>query len=91
MTRNVSALLSPVLAGIRADKPDRPTFPCTLHSGFERRSVAHHDACFTVAGAAHVGLSARVSRLTADMNMSAGTKTGVIVWIIVRHCNDAGL
>ncbi len=50
-----------------------------LHSGLIDDPSHEYDACFTVAGAAHVSLMARVSRLTANMNMFAGTKTGVIV------------
>lgn len=51
-------MLPPVLAGIRADKPARPTFPYKKYSGLRDALSAElmlrTDACFTVAGAAHV-------------------------------------
>lgn len=33
LAKFAATALSPVLAGIRADKPDRPAFPCKQHSG----------------------------------------------------------
>ena len=49
-------VLPPVLAGIRACKQSRFTFPCALHSGIKRPVAMHYDAwrLLTVAGAAHV-------------------------------------
>lgn len=48
--------IPPILAGIRADKSNRLTFPCdctvVLRGGLS--PSFHDDACFTVAGAAHV-------------------------------------
>jgi hypothetical protein len=76
--------LPPVLAGIRADKAKRPTFPCRLHSGYEGPLVnaERGDAAFQVTLAYRCGgstrwldIKRRVSRLTARMNMRAGTKT----------------
>jgi hypothetical protein len=54
----IICMLTPVLAGIRADKPARPTFPYKKHSGLRDalsvELMLRTDACFTVAGAAHV-------------------------------------
>jgi len=68
------ARFHPVLAGIRADRTDHLAFPCliaaqwTMEDNLSRKRMC--DACFTVAGTAHVcrrshQLAARVSRLTA--------------------------
>jgi hypothetical protein len=76
--------LPPVLAGIRAGKYGYPTFPCsTIASTVVVRDSLSPASCWegrhllTVAGAAHVrrSLRHRVSRLTALMDMNAGTKT----------------
>jgi hypothetical protein len=56
-------LLPPILAGIRANKTNLPTFPCNMHSGFGRRLPHECGACFTVAGAARLGLRMQIAGL----------------------------
>lgn len=52
----------------------------------------HLRRLITVAGAARVDLrKPRVSRLTADKNMSAGTRIGAIVGAVPARRNAAGL
>ena len=77
LNRNAWAF-PPVLAGIRAGKRHRLTFPCARHSGLKRRICRQRRRLFTVAGAAHVGWRGQlhVSRLTARLERRAGTKTG---------------
>ncbi len=64
-----------ILAGIRADKHHHLTFPCIQHSGIEGWLARKILRLFTVAGAAHSSKRLCVSRLTANTNMSASTKT----------------
>src|SRR3569832_2411734 len=67
-----SALLPPILVGIRVCKSDHVTFPCKLHSGIETWPYGLAIRLLTVAGAAHARAGTvtgsnthRVSRLTA--------------------------
>jgi len=50
--------LPSVLAGIRADRTDRLAFPCLIAAQWTVeetcRATSMRDACFTVAGTAHV-------------------------------------
>jgi hypothetical protein len=69
--------ISLILAGIRAGKYHYPTFPCQIDTVVKKIAHAYQGQAHshTVAGAAQLASSRRVSRLTADKNMSASTKT----------------